>query len=170
MSSANAAALRSVTVGAWPVAMAVDARTARVFVVSNTPEGLVSILDAAGGMVRRTRPVGAHPMAVAVDAWHGRVFVANGSDSSVSVLDAGSGQVVRTIRVVQNPTVVSIDEQTGHIFVASNDVSNGASSSLQSTFDTPLLDRIAASLHNSIRTLLKGRTGSVSILNVNTGH
>ena len=72
MSSANAAALRSVTVGAWPVAMAVDARTERVFVVSNMPEGLVSILDAASGMVRWTE-IAREAQQATLDLWQAGV-------------------------------------------------------------------------------------------------
>jgi YVTN family beta-propeller protein len=117
MSNAKAAALRSVTVGAWPVAMAVDARTARAFVVSNMPEGLVSILDAASGMVRRTRPVGAHPMAVAVDARHGRVFVVNRGSGDVSILDSRDGRLLRTVRVGATPIDVAVAETTGRAFV-----------------------------------------------------
>ncbi len=48
------------TVGRWPSAMAVDVRTAHVFVVNNTDgvhPGTVSILDAASGVLRHTKQV-----------------------------------------------------------------------------------------------------------------
>jgi DNA-binding beta-propeller fold protein YncE len=159
LDTTTGAVLHAVPLGEAPVALAVDERTGHVFVP--TVDRRACARGALPWYKRRYRDARRQ---------HGDGHAhRHASDSSVSVLDVGSGQLVRTIRVVQNPTVVTIDEQTGHIFVASNDVSNGASSSLESNFDTPLLDRIAASLHNSIRTLRKGRTGSVSILNVNTG-
>ena len=75
--------LRTVAVGAWPVALAVDAQAGHIFVVNHstrTTPGSVSMLDAGTGAILRTAPLAGD--SVAVDGRAGRVFVAD------SVLDA----------------------------------------------------------------------------------
>src|SRR5438445_760344 len=66
---------RTVTVGRRPLAVAVAARTGRIF-VANSGSNSVSVLDARSGLPLRTVPVpvGTYPDAVAVDARTERVF------------------------------------------------------------------------------------------------
>jgi|SRR2546429_3598807 len=78
--------LYTVRLGTNPLAVAIDAHTARAFVAGSN--NTVSVLDARSGTVVRTILVGRNPAALAVDAATGRTFVANSSSDSVSVLTA----------------------------------------------------------------------------------
>lgn len=87
----NGAVLHTVTVGRWPLAVAVDARRHRVFVVNaniqggahavETP-GSVSVLAARTGRLLHTISVGMDPLAIAVDEQTDRVFVVNSASAS----------------------------------------------------------------------------------------
>jgi YVTN family beta-propeller protein len=114
---------RTVHVGLSPLAIAVDERVGRAFVVSygsDTRTGRLSVLDTHSGAVLRTVTVGLLPQGVAVDERTGRVFVA-GEDSSglgdVSVLDVMSGRLLRTVTVDQAPGSIAVDQRTGRAFV-----------------------------------------------------
>jgi YVTN family beta-propeller protein len=82
--------LRTIPVGQFPVAIALDPRRGRVYVASRdsassfnpTNTGSLSVIDARSGAVLRTIPVGVDPMAVAVDPESGRVFVATRGGAS----------------------------------------------------------------------------------------
>ena len=65
---------RTIAVGRVPTAVAVDARTRRVF-VANLGSNTVSMLDATSGAVLATVVVAPHPSALAVATTAGRVFV-----------------------------------------------------------------------------------------------
>jgi len=69
------ALLRTVAVGAHPIAVAVDTRASHVFVV-NLDGHSVSVLDAGSGRLQRTFALPATPIAVAVDDATGQAFVA----------------------------------------------------------------------------------------------
>ena len=117
--------VRTVSVGTWPWAVAIDSPTGYAFVVERSTDatglatglGRVSIGDTRTGAVLRTVAVGADPRAVTVDERAGRVLVANDDDASVSVLDAHTGALVTTIPVGERPHGVAVDTQTGRIFV-----------------------------------------------------
>src|SRR5579864_3416669 len=66
--------IATVTVGATPLAIAVDTRTGRAFVVNNGDDS-VTVLDTANGAVLRTVAVGDGPTAAIVDERGGRVVV-----------------------------------------------------------------------------------------------
>jgi len=139
--------LRTIFVGATAGALAVDARTERAFVVTQSepvqgrfPRMLIRVLDTTTGALLYTVALGTASgigtSAVAVDQRAGRVFVARadptGGDSAgvVSVLDARSGAVLRRTTLPRRPkastssdtlparTTVGIDERTGHAFIA----------------------------------------------------
>jgi len=104
--------LRGVTVGMLPVAVAVDARSGRVFVANKGPvdsnlvplgNGTVSVLDARSGAVLRTVPVGTYPAALAVDERAGRAFVVNASGTSVRVSQGWWEQAVQWLPPARLP-------------------------------------------------------------------
>ncbi len=104
--------LCTAAVGIEPVAVAVDARTGRVFVINRGPfkggyatQGSVSVfgtgcprhLAVATSPYRALRTVAlVYPISLAVDDRIGRIFVLNGA--SLSVLDATSGLLQRTFQ------------------------------------------------------------------------
>jgi len=106
-------------VGADPVALALDARTGRAFVV-NRGGNSVSVLDAATDTLLRIVPVGRQPNAIAVDEGTGLVFVANGGGHTVSVLDAASGAFRRAVAVGANPYALTVGMTARRVFVISN--------------------------------------------------
>lgn len=110
------ALLRTTRVGRIPSALAVDARTNRVF-VANMLEGTVSVLDARSGAMLHTVRVGHRPWALAVAVNTGRVCVANVDDDTVSVLDARNGRVLRTMPTGVGPTAMAADERLARVYV-----------------------------------------------------
>jgi YVTN family beta-propeller protein len=107
--------LRTVTVGALPVAVAVDGRHGRVF-VANEGEDTVSMLDARTGAVLATIAVGHLPHGMSVSERTGRLFITDGGDSAVWVLDAASGRVVRTVLLGDSATALAVAERTNRVF------------------------------------------------------
>src|SRR5205085_4272730 len=94
-------AVRTITVGRTPLALAVDEHTRRVF-VANYGAASVTMLDAASGATLATVPVAPQPSTLAVATTAGRVFAVSddvtlaGADQ-VSMLDATSGRLLRTV-------------------------------------------------------------------------
>jgi DNA-binding beta-propeller fold protein YncE len=83
--------------GSWPDALAVDERTARVFVALSS--GTVDVLDARDGTLLRSVHLGGQPTALAVDERRARVYVADAAAGALSLLDAASGTVLVTRRI-----------------------------------------------------------------------
>jgi len=170
--------------GAWPtrvatnpIAITVDERTQRVFVVGEGPPskpyylspsgpGSVSVLDATTGALVRTTRVGMDPVQAVLDMTAGRLYVLSQEPfesgttgpvrpGSVSVLDATTGALVRTTRVGINAVALAVDERHGRVFAlarepqASDDPSSG---------DTSVLDAATGAL---IRTF--PRTGGTAL-------
>jgi len=126
--------------------MAVDTRTARVF-VANTGDDVggvihaahsVMVLDARDGQVVRVVQTGVLPQAITVDDALGRVYVgtATASGEAVQILDASNGALLRTVVLGRtmgqvdplsppSPCAVAIDERHNRVIVAGS-----ASSSL----------------------------------------
>ena len=130
--------LRTVTVGQSPVAIAFDAPTRRVFVLSagkiSTVAGpassgsSIAVLDAATGALRRTVEVdpvlltlsgaGAVPgarQALVVDSASGRVYVVVAT--GVLTLDGSTGRVQRRIALGGQPSAASLDAAAGRLYV-----------------------------------------------------
>src|ERR1035437_3669488 len=102
----------TITVGANPDGVAVDATTHTVY-VTNQSDNSVSVIN--GGAVTSTIPVGANPVGVAVDATTHTVYVTNWNGNSVSVINGGA--VTSTITVGANPYGVAVDATTHTVYV-----------------------------------------------------
>ncbi len=132
------AVLRTVTVDQSPVAIAFDAPTRRVFVLSagtiSIAAGAVSngsslaVLDAATGALRRTVAVDPIPVtlsgaggvpgarqALVVDSANGRAYVV--VSTGVLVLDGSTGLVRRRIVLGGQPSVAALDTSAGRLYV-----------------------------------------------------
>lgn len=117
-------------------ALAVDARTARLFALEggdNGRKGRVSVLDATSGAIVGRTDLGPIPTAEVVDERRGHVLVAYWGDDIdvhdytsstfgalgpgyVGVLDA-DGKVIATLTVGVGPTAVVLDGRTGRLLV-----------------------------------------------------
>lgn len=115
--------LHITSVGRDPVALAVDERASRIFVLGSA--GSVTTLDATTGVVIRTVAVGRGTQSVVVDEATGRAFVTD--PGRVFMLDAHTGAVLRVISVGGGgPTGgLAVDARHGEVFVAANGVNRG---------------------------------------------
>jgi DNA-binding beta-propeller fold protein YncE len=130
-------------ISAVHIALAVDTRTARVFVTYNsltaTGDGFnVSTLDAMTGNMFHTiriRPpnkdsVGMIPSAIAIDPMSGRVVVAGYDEStyagSLTLLDPSSGVVLRTLSAgVGKAPIALAPSADGHLLVVNGTSGSG---------------------------------------------
>jgi len=129
--------LCTMRVGTNPASIAVDARTARVFVADggpttrddvHFPASIVSVLAAGcpsgrpnGSLIPalRTVSVGYHPLQVAVDERAGHAFVIDGG--TLRVLDGRTGAVLHTTEVLSSTPpldAMAVDERDGRVYVA----------------------------------------------------
>lgn len=147
--------LRTVTVGASPSALALDARTGHLFVVNAghvNQRGSVSMLDVSTGRLLRTVTVGSAPTALTVDAWHGHVFVTYLESATASVLDARTANVVTAIRLPTRGAISTVVDGTAGRLVAAVSGRRGPGGSSISIFDTNSFRRLA--VINTSMTLL----------------
>jgi DNA-binding beta-propeller fold protein YncE len=144
--------VRTVTVGLFPQAVAVDGQTGRAFVTSEgfAGAGLVGVLDTRTGRLLRTVDVGMDPHdQILVDTRWERVFVpvySHTGNGHVSVLDARSGRLLYTIAAGKAPVWMAMDARTGRAFVV-----DGAGTGLRvlDTRSGHLLRTVLAGLHPS---------------------
>jgi DNA-binding beta-propeller fold protein YncE len=128
--------VRTVILALPPIALAVDRRAGRVFVVTAANatmsryhnRGDVTVLDARSGAIVQDVLVNKGAVAVSVDERTGRAFVTVQSTDTngiprgpglVTVLDSTSGRVLRTVAIEQNPYQVVVDERDDHVFALS---------------------------------------------------
>jgi len=110
-------ALNTVRVGHFPIALVVDERLARVFVV-NDVDGTISVLDAVHGTVLRTIPLVPHQDLIAIDAQDHHIFASSYDGAGdMLLLDAATGIVLRVVAVGTRPHAIVVDEQAQRIFV-----------------------------------------------------
>jgi len=125
---------RTITLGPSPgtlAAVAVDARTAHVFVLSLPPRfedesgsglGHLTMLDATTGRIVRTIGV-MNPVALGIDQRTGRAFVGQSSAQGglVSLIDTRRGIVLRTVAMGQSISAIAVDEGTERAFILDHD-------------------------------------------------
>lgn len=136
----------TIPVGAHPLRLAVDTRTARIFVLNqglisgvDRPVGVgsVSVLDARNGAVLHTIPLDVNAVALALDERRGLVLVSTAGLTSIPenmpihpgkvyVLDARTGAIRHIRRVGVGPYAIAEDARSGHAFVV-NTFGNGGS-------------------------------------------
>jgi DNA-binding beta-propeller fold protein YncE len=118
------ALLGSTALGTWAAILAVDERTARVFVAGGFP-GTVSVLDARNGTFLHATTLGGQPAALAIDERRGRVYIVNGDNGTLSLLDARDGALLRTVHVDPTPSLVvtlsyalAVDEARDRVYLS----------------------------------------------------
>jgi len=118
-------AMRVVTVGRSPVALALDTHTGHAFVITlgdGGTSGTATMLDASNGTVRRTTSVGDDPYDMVVDDARARAYVATRVvaggpvQMGVSILDTRNGLILGRTLVGASPSFLAIDRSTGHVF------------------------------------------------------
>jgi len=165
----NLRTMTYIEVGVDAQAMAVDERSARLFVLSRAGDvsgslpptgGSVSMLDTRTGKLLGINPVGIYPWGVAVDERTNRAFVTNTYSNTVTLLNATSGTIVRTIAVGKGPGALAVDATRGRVFVANS--GDGTVSILDAR-----TGKVLASPHNkggSCEVAVDRRAGRVVVL------
>jgi YVTN family beta-propeller protein len=116
--SAFAVSSVSIPVGEFPVAVAVNATTNRIYATnSGYASNSVSVIDGNTNTVIATVPVGNGPMALDVNPSTNMVYVGNTLDTTVSVIDGETNTVVATIEGMASPQAVAVNQRTNRIFV-----------------------------------------------------
>lgn len=105
----------SVTVGAYPVAIAVNPATNKIYVLNQNSNNL-TVID---GATYNTNTVltGNVPNAAAVNAATNKIYVANWGSSSVTVID-GATNLTTTVSVGSHPFALAVNPVTNKIYVA----------------------------------------------------
>jgi YVTN family beta-propeller protein len=96
----------TLSVGAGPVAVAINPSATTAYVVNATAH-TVSVINTGSNTLVTTIPVGASPDSVAVNPAGTLVYVANATDNTVSVIDAATNLVTATIPGFSKPSSVA---------------------------------------------------------------
>ncbi len=102
---------RTLSVGADPVALAVNPKRNEVYVVNAQPAssaGSISILDTLANDVVATISVHRDPAAIAVDPGGTRAYIANSGSNTLSVLDLQSRRVLASVPTGDRPDGVAV--------------------------------------------------------------
>jgi len=110
----------SIAAGNIPCAVAVNAKTNRVYAV-NYAEDSVTVIDGATEKAIATVPVGRRPEGIAVDTITNRVYVANTLGDSVTVIDGASNKALGTMDAGKSPYAVVVNPTSGKVHVANLD-------------------------------------------------
>ena len=140
----------SVPVHASPVAIAINAVTKKIYVVSS--DGTVSVIDGTNPTDAPTIvTVGSNPTAISVNAGSNKIYVVNSDNGTVTIID-GATNSTRSISAVNGSSslyAVSVNPTTGRVYVAS-----GASNSVVVISEADLED---ANLNTSIQVMPDSR-------------
>jgi YVTN family beta-propeller protein len=132
------AQVASVPVGPFPYAVAVNSNTNRIYVASQSGDGIYVVNGQTESVVGNVPISGWPPYGVAVDPNTNRIYATGINGGSVSVIDGATNSVATTISVGNQPNAVAADPQTNRIYVTnqgSNTVSviDGAANSVVDT-------------------------------------
>lgn len=107
----------SVNVGEFPVAVAVNEASNKIY-VANAESGTVSEIDGAT-LSRRDIPVGIWPRAVAAAESPNRVLVANYISNSITIVTPSPTPVTTEVPVAAGPVDIEVNEGTDKAYIAS---------------------------------------------------
>jgi len=124
-----------------PIALAVDGRTDRVFVLRRgTTVGSLSTVDARNGYVLATTATLLDPIGLAVDDIRGQVFVANSglADRSghITMYPATGTGTWQTLAVPKGTMAVAVDKRTHRIVVARLALKGATASTAVTVYNT----------------------------------
>jgi len=113
--------ITTVTAGTYPVAIAVNPTTNKIYAVNQKSNNL-TVIDGAS---YRTNTVltGNVPNAVAVNVVTNKIYVANWADASVTVVDGATNRTT-TVSAGNHPFAVAVNPVTNKIYVANYSSNN----------------------------------------------
>jgi len=163
--------ITNVPVGSYPVAVAVNTQTNKIYVVNQSSNN-VTVIDGATNLPA-TVGVGTSPTALAINPVTNKIYVTNGDGNSVTVID-GATNSTTTVSAGFYPVAIDVNPVTNQIYVANFDSANvtvidGASNTIRTigVGTTPWAVAVNA-LTNLIYVANYG-TGTVSVINGATG-
>ncbi len=109
------AVIATVPAGTYPVHIAVNPATNRIY-VANEGSDDVTVIDGATNAVLATVPVGDMPRRLAVNPATNKVYVANWLGNSVSVIDGATNAVTATIPIAA-PRDLAINASANRVYV-----------------------------------------------------
>jgi YVTN family beta-propeller protein len=111
--------IATVKVGKWPVYLAADQKTNRIY-VSNQVDDTVSVIDGVTNAVTATLKVGRYPNGIAVNTRTNTIYVANLKGGSLSIIN-GPTLRASTLRLGPNPAKVAVNISTNRVYVTLED-------------------------------------------------
>lgn len=133
---ATGALLRTVSLGAGPLLLAVDQRAGHVFAASGANS--VTMLDATNGEPVHTTALGDTPLAMAVDDTLGRLYVAD-MDGGLHVIDTHSDAILSTRQVAGGISAIIVDQPAGRLFISGAPYNGAGAMSILDTASGRLL-------------------------------
>jgi YVTN family beta-propeller protein len=107
--------ITNVSVGAYPVALAVNVQTNKIYVV-NQNSNKVTVIDGATNGTTSV-PTGNSPRALAINPTTNKIYVANDSSNTVTVID-GATNHTSTVPVGSYPCALDVNLATNKIYVS----------------------------------------------------
>jgi YVTN family beta-propeller protein len=111
--------IATIKVGTWPVYLAADQKTNRVY-VSNQWDDSVSVIDGVTNTVTSAVKVGRYPNGIAVNSKTNTIYVANLKGGSLSIID-GTTLKTSTLRLGPDPAKVAVNNSTNRVYVTLED-------------------------------------------------
>ena len=107
--------ITTVTAGSYPVALAFNPATSKIYVVNKSSNN-VTVID---GLTYKTNTVlaGQAPNALAINSATNKIYVANGNSGSVTVIN-GANNSTASVSVGTYPVAVAANPATNKIYVA----------------------------------------------------
>ena len=107
--------LTSLPVGSYPVAVAVNPQTNKIYVVNRNSNN-VTVIDGATNNTT-TVSAGSMPIALAIHPVTNKIYVANAGNNTLTIID-GTTNLTSTVGVGNYPTGLDVNPVTNRIYVA----------------------------------------------------
>lgn len=163
--------ITNVPVGSYPVAVAVNPLTNKIYVVNQSSNN-VTVIDGATNHTTSV-PVGASPTALAINPVTNKIYVTNGNGDSVTVIDGATDQTTAAGAGFY-PIAIDVNTVTNQIYVANFDSANvtvidGASNATHTIGVGTTPWAVAVNATTNLIYVANYNSGTVSVISGATG-
>src|SRR5215467_1813156 len=168
-SSRNGIITSGIRVDSYPVGIAVNPNTDKIY-VANEFSNTVSIIDESTDKIQATIKVGSFPYGIDVNPLNNRVYVANRGSNTVSVIDGSTNLKMADVRVGKSPIDVAVNPSSSLVYVTNIEsgtvsVIDGITNTVSSTIKVGSIPyAIAVNPATNITYVTDIGDGSISIL------